>query len=98
MDAKDLLIKKQATEIKALKETIVRLQEKIAQLEKNSNNSSKPPSSDIVKPSRALRRLGKKRKRGGQSGHRKFQRQPFKPEEIDEVIEYEFKDKDAVGL
>jgi len=28
----------------------------------------------------------------------KFSRQPFEPEQVDEVIEYEFKDKDAEGL
>jgi transposase len=74
------------------------LREEINQLEKNSSNSSKPPSSDIVKPIKVTRRLGKKRKRGGQRGHRKFSRQPFEPEQIDEIIEYEFKDKDAKGL
>jgi len=86
MDAKDRLIEELAAEIKTLKEIIAKLEERIAQLEKNSNNSSKPPSSDIVKPSRVVRMLGKKRKRGGQSGHRKSQRQPFKPEEIVEVV------------
>lgn len=48
MDAKDLLIEKQAAEIKTLKETITRLEEEIARLKKDSSNSSKPPSSDIV--------------------------------------------------
>jgi len=102
---KDAIIEKQAAEIKTLKEyvkvleqKIQRLEEKIAQLEKNSSNSSKPPSSDIVKPLKILRRFGKKRKRGGQHGHRKFSRQPFEPQDVDEVIEYELKGKDAVGL
>ena len=98
MDAKDLLIQKQTAEIKTLKETIARLENKIALLEKNSSNSSKPPSSDIVKPLKIFQRLGKKRKHGGQHGHRKFSRPSFKPEQVDEVIEYELKDKDAVGL
>jgi transposase len=98
MDTKDLLIEKQAAEIKTLKETITKLQEEIARLKKDSSNSSMPPSSDIVKPSKILRRLGKKRKRGGQHGHRKFSRQPFEPEQVDEVIEYELRDKDAKGL
>jgi len=101
MEAKDLVIEKQAAEIKTLKETIKRLEETIAGLEKNSSNSSKPPSSDIVKPKRTVRKVGrKKRKRGGQCGHRKFTRQRFEPEQVDEIIEYEFKDKDkdAKGL
>lgn len=95
---KDAIIKKQAAEIKTLKETIKRLEEEIARLKKNSSNSSKPPSSDIVKSLKVTRRLGKKRKRGGQRGHQKFLRQPFEPEQVDEVIEYEFKDRDAEGL
>ena len=78
---------------------IKELEEENARLRKNSNNSSKPPSSDIVKPKRTARNVSrKKRKRGGQFGHRKFTRQPFTPEEIDETIEYELKDQDAVGL
>jgi transposase len=98
MDTKDMLIEKQAAEIKTLKETITKLQEEIARLKKDSSNSSRPPSSDIVKPSKILRRLGKKRKRGAQHGHRKFSRQSFEPEQVDEVIEYELRDKDAKGL
>jgi len=99
MNAKDLLIQKQAAEIKTLKETIKWLEEKIARLEKNSNNSSKPPSSDIVKPKKTVVKVSRrKRKRGGQRGHRKFLRRPFEPEQVDEVIEYELKDKDAEGL
>jgi len=84
--------------IQLLEEYKTKLEERIAQLEKNSSNSSKPPSSDIVKPLKILHKLGKKRKRGGQHGHRKFSRQPFEPQQVDEVIEYELKDKDAVGL
>jgi len=81
-----------------LEQENVMLKERIAQLEKNSGNSSKPPSSDIVKPVKVVSRLRKKRRRGGQRGHRKFSRRPFEPEQVDEVIEYEFKDKDAEGL
>jgi len=98
MEDKDAIIKQLTEENKKLQEYIKLLEEKIARLQKNSGNSSKPPSSDIVKPLKVIRRLGKKRKRGGQRGHRKFSRQPFKPEQVDEVIEYEFKDKDAEGL
>jgi len=98
MQDKDAIIKRLTEENKKLREYIKLLEEKIARLQKNSGNSSKPPSSDIVKPLKVIRRLGKKRKRGGQRGHRKFSRQPFEPEQVDEVIEYEFKDKDAKGL
>ena len=95
---KDAIIEKLRQYIKLLEEKIQRLEEKIAQLEKNSSNSSKPPSSDIVKPLKILRRFGRKRKCGGQHGHRRFLRQPFEPQQVDEVIEYELKGKDAVGL
>lgn len=102
---KDAIIEKQRQYIKLLEERIrrleekiQRLEEKIAQLEKNSSNSSRPPSSDIVKPLKILRRFGRKRKCGGQDGHARFSRQPFEPQDVDEVIEYELKDKDAVGL
>jgi len=99
MDAKDLIIEKQAAEIRALKEIIKRLEEEIARLKKDSNNSSKPPSSDIVKPKKTVRKGSrKKRKRGAQHGHKKFSRSAFTPEQVDEVIEYELRDKDAVGL
>ncbi len=110
---KDAIIKKLNEENKLLKERIklleeksrlmekyiTKLEEKIARLEKNSNNSSKPPSSDIVKPKKTVVKVGsRKRKRGGQHGHRKFSRRPFEPEQVDEIIEYEFKAKDAKGL
>jgi transposase len=95
---KDVIIKNLIKENTMLKQKIQALEEKIALLEKNSSNSSKPPSSDIVKPPKILHRFGKKRNCGGQPGHTKFSRQPFEPDEVDEVIEYELKDKDAVGL
>ncbi|MFC1764355.1 DUF6444 domain-containing protein [Planctomycetota bacterium] len=99
MDAKDLVIEQLTVENIALKELIQQLQERIARLEKNSENSSKPPSSDIVKPKRkVLKRFHKKRKPGGQIGHRKFSRPAFEPEAIDHVIEYELIARDAVGL
>jgi len=68
-------------------------------MEITTNNSSKPPSSDIVKPKRNVVKVGRrKRKRGGQHGHRKFSRRSFETEQVDEVIEYEFEDKDAKSL
>ena len=85
--------------VETLLARIQQLEEEIAQLKKDSSNSSKPPSSDIVKPKKTVVKVRrKKRKQGGQWGHRKFSRQPFEPEQVDEVIEYEFRDKDAEGL
>ena len=49
------------------------IKQRIARLEKNSGNSSKPPSNDIVKPKpKTLKTQRRKRKRGGQTGHRKL--------------------------
>jgi transposase len=82
------------TLVRQLREHIGRLDSRIAELEaqvaslkKNSSNSSKPPSSDIVKP--PPRGNGKgKRKIGGQPGHHKHQRAPFSPEQIDVAWDY----------
>jgi hypothetical protein len=54
MDGKDRIIAQLQSENTALKELVKQLQERIAVLEKNSSNSSKPPSSDIVKPPKAV--------------------------------------------
>ena len=99
MDDKDVIIAQLKAQIQALLQRIKELEEENARLKKDSSNSSKPPSSDIVKPKKVVRKVSrKKRKRGGQFGHRKFERQPFKSEEVDQVIEYELRDKEAVGL
>lgn len=61
---------------------------KIAALQKNSSNSSKPPSSDITKPAKTKKSNGKKNKQGGQPGHPKHERVPFSEKEIYERWEY----------
>jgi len=56
-----------------------------ARLKKNSSNSSKPPSSDIVKPPKNAGKSPKgkrKRKPGGQKGHPRHQRRAFTKEEV----------------
>lgn len=51
-------------------EKVEQLEHRIAQLEKNSSNSSKPPSSDFNKPQRNQSQRGKSdKKTGGQNGH-----------------------------
>jgi transposase len=59
----------------------------IAKLSKNSGNSSKSPSSDIVKPPRKHLPKGK-RKIGGQPGHKKHERPLFVPSEVHDTFEY----------
>lgn len=56
-------------------EKVEQLEHRIAQLEKNSSNSSKPPSSDINKPNRNQSQREKTGKKpGGQTGHPGFTR------------------------
>ena len=59
----------------------------VARLKKNSSNSSKPPSSDIVKP--PAPGGNSKRKIGGQPGHVKHERQPFTPDQIDDIVRHD---------
>ena len=85
MQDKDAIIKQLTEENKQLREHIKLLEEKIARLEKNSSNSSKPPSSDIVNP-QPINKKKKKRKIGGQKGHPKYNRALFETDEIDRTI------------
>ena len=63
------------------------LEHKVAQLLKNSSNSSKPPSSDITKPKAKQRKKGK-RKIGAQPGHPKHERPLFPEADIAEFHDY----------
>jgi transposase len=75
----------------ALEARVAALEAELARARKNSANSSKPPSSDIVKPPRAgspRDKAMRKRKRGAQPGHPRHERPPFAPEEIDERVDY----------
>lgn len=75
------------------------LKDQIDRLKRDSSNSSKPPSSDIVKPKKTgLASGNRKRKIGGQKGHPRHERLPFAPEELDRTIEHELPAKQAQGL
>jgi transposase len=97
MDDKDIIIARLTEQnalllrqVAELTSRVRQLEDEIARLKKNSSNSSKPPSSDIVKPKPAKRtRRNVKRKRGGQHGHRKHVRPDFTPEQVDEIVAYE---------
>jgi transposase len=71
---------------------IQRLHAEIARLKKDSSTSSKPPSSDIVKPPRPAPASGKRRKRrrGGQPGHPRHSRPLFTPDQVDHAWTYEW--------
>jgi len=81
-----------AMQVKRLEKRLSELESELAKAKKHSGNSSKPPSSDIVKPpsrgeqaaeTKADAQGPVKRKRGGQPGHKRQQRKPFEPDEID---------------
>jgi len=71
-----------------LLERIAALEAELAKAKKNSSNSSKPPSSDLVKPLKPPRKDGQKRQRGGQPGHEQHLREDFPPEAVGETIPY----------
>jgi transposase len=77
---RDKIIATQAERIKTL-------EDELAKYKKNSSNSSKPPSSDIVKLPRETQD-GAKRKIGAQPGHPKHERPLFSGEQIDNVINH----------
>ena len=87
MNAKDKRIAEHEGIIEKLLEDNARLKERIAILEKHSGNSSKPPSSDIVKPPKDKDRRRKRRKIGAQKGHKKHSRTPFDESQLDNIVE-----------
>ena len=68
-----------------------RLLNQLAAARKHSGNSSKPPSSDIVKPRGQQRKKKSQRRIGGQKGHPKHQRPAFAPEQVDQRIPFRLK-------
>jgi transposase len=87
------IIQRQEKSIHRLEKQVADLRAEIAKLRKNSSTSSKPPSSDLVKPPKPKPKgegKGKnpRRKIGGQPGHPKHEREPFAVEELDTIWEY----------
>jgi len=63
--------------------TVASLQDKLARANKDSRTSSKPPSSDLVKPPPPPLPEGQaKRSIGGQPGHARHERLPFTPDQL----------------
>lgn len=73
--------------VETLNKRINTLEEKLAALKKNSRNSSKPPSSDIVKSPKPQAKEGK-RKQGAQPGHPKHERLLFDSEQINKFYDH----------
>lgn len=70
-----------------------RLEDQVQKLKKNSRNSSKPPSSDIVKPKKKKQNEAgnvpeSKRKIGGQPGHPKHERPFYTEDQINKVFDH----------
>ena len=74
------------SQVAELQTQLVQLREQIAILQRNSSTSSKPPSSDIVKPPKP--KSSSSGRPGGQKGHPGFFRKLFPIERVDEVKEY----------
>jgi len=99
------LVERQAKQINTQAKQIADLLDRVSDLElqlakamKNSSNSSKSPSSDIVKPAKKQAKRRQKSKQGGQQGHERKLREPLPPERIDETIDYEISDDEIQRL
>lgn|GEM_PF-4983321 len=86
------LVAKQAAQLEQQAKRISALELQLAKALKNSSNSSKSPSSDIIKPRKKQAKRRKKAKRGGQKGHDRKLREPLPPERVDETTDYEIDD------
>jgi transposase len=74
----------QVDELKILRQEVAELRERLGQ---NSQNSSKPPSSDPPSAPRSGKREPTGRKAGGQPGHRGHGRKLMSVEQVDQIIE-----------
>jgi transposase len=74
--------------LETLEAKIAQLETQLATAKKDSTNSSKPPSSDIVKPPPAPTPDGTPHKIGGQPGHPKHERELFATDQITSFFEH----------
>src|SRR5208337_1483262 len=74
-------------QLRALEQQVQQLQTELATARKNSSTSSKPPSSDIVKPPKPSTPVADgKRSPGGQPGHPGHFRDAFPPEQVSNTL------------
>ena len=75
------------TQLRALEQQVQQLQTELATARKNSSTSSKPPSSDIVKPPKpSTPAADGQRTAGGQPGHPGHFRDVFPPEQVSDTL------------
>jgi transposase len=74
--------------VRTLTERVEALEAELARSKKDSSTSSKPPSSDLVKPPKAAPQAEGQRQQGAQRGHTRHERPLFSPQEIDTAWEY----------
>jgi transposase len=85
-------------QLDVLRAEVAHLREQLAAAQKNSTTSSKPPSSDLVKPQPAPRTADTAaRSPGGQPGHGKHEREPFPPEQVTLFAEHTLQDCPCCG-
>lgn len=93
------VIAKQAAVIAQLTARVTELELQLAKANKDSSNSSKPPSSDIAKPKSPAKKTSRKKPRqGGQPGHQRKLRQPLPEDRVDEVVDDEIDDGNIAKL
>jgi hypothetical protein len=89
MDSRDKTITELRAVIERMAARIAELELQLAKAKKDSSTSSKPPSSDMVRPkSKARKSSRKKPRQGGQPGHERKLRQPLPVDRVDEVVDY----------
>ena len=98
MVSKDEMIADLRELVEKLTKRIEELELQLTKAQKDSSNSSKSPSSDIVKPPKKKTDRRRRVKRGGQKGHPRTLCEPLPSERIDEQITYEIGDSDVDRL
>ncbi len=100
MDSKDKQIEELKALVAKLTKRVEELELELAKAKKDSSTSSKPPSSDIIRPKAKQKKPGRpqKRRTGGQPGHERHLRNPLPQERVNETIEYEIDDRDVTRL
>src|SRR2546423_13113903 len=83
LETQQAQLETQQAQLETLKTALAQLQAQLAAARKDSSTSSKPPSSDIVKPPKPPLPEGQDQRRiGGQPGHPKHERALFPPEQL----------------